>query len=126
MMKFCNLVGAFALVAAAMALPVTAEDANNGGAAVQITPAPAVPVVPIGQPFKLRPGEVHDLPSGEMLSFRFSSSLGDISITAGSERSNSLYTGHSFIPSTGCQIDYIDSDREDPKTETAILRVSKC
>jgi hypothetical protein len=68
---------------------------------------------------------VIDLPSGNMLSFRFVSSPEKIVIVAGEERSPALRRGESYVHSGGCQIDYIDLETEDYSNYTATLR-AKC
>jgi len=92
--------------------------------ATQATLAPPVATIP-DQPFKLRDGEVIDLPSGDMLSFRFVSSPEKIVIVAGDEKSPAIRRGESYVHSGGCQIDYIDLETEGYSNHTATLR-AKC
>lgn len=103
------------------------QDGNYSEAvtlATKATLAPPVATVP-DQPFKLRNGEVIDLPTGEMLSFRLVSAPERIVITAGGEKSSMLRRGESYLHPRGCQIDYIDIEREDGGNHTATLR-AKC
>lgn len=93
--------------------------------ATQATLAPLVAVAP-SQPFSLQEGEVIDLPSGEMLSFRTVSvggSNASIRLKVDDTNSIDLRTGDSMPLDNGCRIDYLAIEGVQTPPRIANLRM---